>query len=118
MAKEKILSVLEALLQATMRGEIEWENTATEDLFRAWVGDQNVKIKEWHRPGEDESDPGEIYFTAWVVNSLDEVVDKIELWPSQTGYPLIESLFDLARRNARKADQVLDNILSVLKSKQ
>ncbi len=116
MTQRKIIAVLGALLDATEKGAVEWEDTPCENVFRAWVGDENIKIKEMREPGLDDSHPGDVYFVAWVVNAMDEIVDKIELWPGQEGYVPAESLFSLARRHVRKADQVMDRILTTLKS--
>jgi hypothetical protein len=118
MTQSKTMALLDALLQATSHGEVRWEDTASEDVFRTWIGDGGVKIGEALHADEDESVFGRKTYTAWVLNPKDEVVDQIELGPTAAGYSVLEGLFTLARRNARNADDVVDNMLSALKSRK
>lgn len=116
MTAEKTLTLFKALRRATEDGRVTWEGTAAENVFRAWVGEGMVKIGEYHAPPADDGEPGQTYYRAWVLNGRDEVVDAVEEWPSSTGFAALEPLFTLARRHARGADQVVDNMLRQLEA--
>jgi hypothetical protein len=111
--QEKMMSLIGELLQATEKGGVQWEGTPSENVFRAWIGDGCVKLKESRGLGDNGT---EDCVSLWVLNADDETVDRLELSPAQDGYAQLQQLFALARRKSRKADQVLDQMLKVLRS--
>jgi hypothetical protein len=117
MTAGKILALLRALQKATDQGKVTWEGTAADHVFRVWVGDRMVKIGEFVNSAEGEGNTGRPCYRAWVLNSLDEVVDAMEC-SGGAEFVVLEQLFQSARRRARNSDQVLDEMLKALQTGQ
>src|SRR6516165_7759950 len=113
MADSKIIAVLEALLDATKKGEVVWEVGSAENVFRARFAGGGVGIEcriVQELDGRVFQQPVNV-FSVWFVNAAHRVIDAHEFEPGQPGHMLLEALFPLARKSGLKVDQVLDNIL-------
>jgi hypothetical protein len=114
MSLEKPRKLMEVLHRRTARGEIEWQEGFT-DVFQVSFKDNSVIISS--RVDEREE---AVTYTIALVNSegavadsfTDEDLDKDEF--GHTGgswFTKIAELYAMARRRARGADKLLDDIL-------
>ena len=111
MANEKYAQLIKKLVQATSAGTIQWEPTATEEVYQAAFPSYGVRIwRDRQNEGED--------IVLSIINSdgysIDEVRDSSfagrELGPQQP-YRVMLDLFQAARRRALGAEQAIDSIL-------
>lgn len=120
MANKKIVALLEALYRATEKGRVAWEIAASENVFRAQIDDEGVRI-ECRAPAPRKDNlvcqgmPSG--YSVWVVNAQNRVVEAFDFEPGEPGHALLERLFPLARKAAMKGDQVLDKLLAALESR-
>jgi hypothetical protein len=109
---EKPKKLIEVLHRRTARDEIEWQESFT-DVFQVSFKDNSVIISSHEREGT-------VTYTTALVNSegtvadsfTDEDLDKDEF--GHTGgswFTKIAELHAMARRRARGADKLLDDIL-------
>lgn len=110
MKPDKLENLVRALIRQTEQGKVHWEATPSENIFRAWIGDGGVKIAQLCEPAPPDEGPGTTNYGFWVLNDNAEVVDEIE----QNGGLFLETLYRNARRNAKRADQVVENLLEAL----
>ena len=90
------------VLEKTMAGKLNWEETAYEKAFIASVGG-NTTLKIRQGRNWEDSD---------TLSLLDEQ-GKV-LWEVDTPQPMIGKLFELARRIALKVDEKVEAILETL----
>lgn len=109
----KLVQLLDALLKATQEGRVHWEVTASKEAFRASLGDGMVRIgiidhplrrfnlpKEAARPEE---------FEAVLLDVSGREVDSVRQVPERPD--LLSELYNLARRDALKVDDLIDHLL-------
>ncbi|MCI0376678.1 MAG: hypothetical protein L0Y72_11555 [Gemmataceae bacterium] len=120
--QDKFVTLLQTLFQATQKEKVQWEDTVELDIYRTWVGDGAVRIGRFEapalRPSDDEYAAPSFFYRAWLLNANGEVVDEIECWQGAESYTLLKDLFNLVRRRAKNVDQLLDNMLNNLRSKE
>ena len=90
------------VLEKTMAGKLNWEETADQTAFIASVGgNTTLKIEQGH----NWDDPDTL--------SLIDEKGKV-LWEVDDPQPMIEKLYKLARRIALKVDEKVEAILESL----
>ena len=94
----KIEEILERLHELSSEDKIAWSATADPSTFSAVLGNSSAIISR-----------GESNFHFKLLNSLGDDLD--ELYSGDWGNPLIEYLYELARRRALKVDAELDDVL-------
>ncbi len=105
MNNTKILTLIHKLHDKTESGLMDWETTASSNKYLTNLSEYSVFISE---EGDD--------YVLSIVDSWDDLIERIsdpELKAEErNAYELMQSLFYLARRNARGADKAIDDILS------
>lgn len=114
MSLQKQMKLMDLLYERTERGLLEWQETLPE-IFQVSFTDKSVQL----RMDVDELHEAVTYI-ALLVNDEGQTVDRItdeDLDREQSGttgaywYSRLASLFAMARRRARGADKMLDEIL-------
>ena len=111
MSYQKIILVIQKLIDKTSAGEIGWEETELENVYQAVFPEYSVRI--WPR-GED--------FVLGIFNAqgalIEEVSDVALKDELSDSYRIMKDLYLSARRAAMGVDQALDEILSSLEEKK
>lgn len=116
MSLEKPRKLMEAIMRRTERGELDWQE-AFNDIYQISFKDNSVQLREG--PSELPNSDGRAY-TVSLLNSEGEVADRFtdeDLDRDEFGsagrdwYQKLATLYSQARRRARGADKVLDEIL-------
>jgi hypothetical protein len=114
MSLEKPKKLMEVLLRRTARGEIEWQEGLT-DVFQVSFKDNSVLIAS-HANEREET----VTYAVSLLNSEGTVADRFtdeDLDKDEVGHAggfwfvKLAELYAMARRRARGADKVLDDIL-------
>ena len=117
MADEKLIRLLGDLKQATSQGRLHWTEAEGENSFRITLGSAVVEIEE-EVHGDDH-----VYITYNVVVRDEQGKTlQLEFFDNKRlnadHYGLVRELYDLARRDALKIDQVLDSMISLIQKIQ
>lgn len=113
-ANRKFEDFLERLLDATYRGDVEWEDSADEAAFFVTLRHGSVHIER--RYDFDEDDRQFPVFKAYLYNTKGRLAEDIGPREMRDD-ALLSRLFDEARRRARKADSLLDQVTADLQTK-
>ena len=114
MVNEQFRQLLRKLSDATARGKIAWEETADENMFRTALGQGMVRIGKSHFQVEDETSVPA--YTAVLLDSDGSVADELEVASGQD-FVVMEALFNMARQQARNAEDLLKSMLNELETK-
>jgi hypothetical protein len=108
---EKLLKLVQKLLEKTNAGETRWEETVRPDTFQASFPNHVVWISTHQNSGADD----------YVISILNEVGVAIEsaddnalskAFPQSKVFETMRELYGLARRGALGVDAALDSLLS------
>lgn len=110
-ANPKYLALLESLIDATNRGRIRWEETASEDEFRTLINPEIVRIGRHLNREEFEN-----YFLLTLVNSGGKIIEQ-QAFSNGPDFEAAETLFEMARRDALRVDDFIDRMISAVKSR-
>lgn len=110
MANERFMQLINELHQATLDGRVRWEETAKEGVFRVGLGDGLVRI---HSGSDDEDN---FCVVVYLLNNQGRVVDELRVWENGEHYNLLLDLYQKARSSALNIDEVVDSMLSDLKT--
>lgn len=110
MANERFMQLINELHQATLDGRVRWEETAKEGVFRVGLGDGLVRIQS----GRDDEQT--LCVEVYLLNDQGRVVDELRAWENGDHYNLLLDLYQKARSSALKIDEVVDSMLSDLKT--
>ena len=110
MANERFMQLINELHQATLDGRVRWEETAKEGVFRVGLGDGLVRIQS----GSDDED--NFCVVVYLLNNQGRVVDELRVWENGEHYNLLLDLYQKARSSALNIDEVVDSMLSDLKT--
>lgn len=120
MADSKEFTLAQALLNKTRDGDVDWNQTATPDVFLATLGDIGVRIgigKSQYGSGSDKVTIELVKPDGATIDSFsDEDFDEDytrNMEPSI--YRQMYDLYNLARRRANGADQAIDYLLDKLR---
>jgi hypothetical protein len=114
MSLEKPRKLMEVLVRRTRAGEIDWQESFP-DLFQVSFKDNSVQLRS---VPDDERET--VVYTVSLLNSEGEVADRFtdeDLDNDQFGttgqrwFKDLGDLYNMARRHARGADKVLNEIL-------
>jgi hypothetical protein len=108
MHSKKFLQLLTDLRDATAQSRIEWEDTADEDMFRTNLGPGMVRVSK-----SILSDDERPYYTVWLLDPEGRVVDEYEALGGED-FSTIAELYELARRSARNASELVEAMLATL----
>jgi hypothetical protein len=117
MSLEKPRKLMEVLLRRTKKGEIDWQEGAGSDTYQVSFKDNSLQLSVG--PTKLQGAEG-VAYTVSVLNSEGEVADRFtdeDLDKDEFGrignqwFDRLQELHGLARRWARGADKVLDEIL-------
>lgn len=117
MATQNQAILVQTLFNQTLRGTLAWERTLLEDVYQATFSNGAVRVS---------SDV--ISYSVSLLNKEGKIVDTIDdtelsqariplILKGYTWYTMMKELYEMARRNALGADQVLTGILGELKSR-
>lgn len=111
MSYQKIVLLIQKLIEKTSAAEIRWEDTEEENVYQVVLPEYSVRI--WPR-GED--------FMLGIFNAqgalIEEVSDVYLTDELSEAYSKMKDLYDSARRIAMGVEQALDSILSSLEEKK
>lgn len=117
MPDPKYLTLVRRLAERTIGGNVEWEETAEEDVFQTSFTDHSIQIWRTRNPEYDEYD----YHIGVYKPSGTRVVtisDTDFTGPeSTTAFQSLSATYEQARRSALGADEAIDAILSALSSR-
>jgi hypothetical protein len=111
--EEKLLKLVQRLLDKTKAGETKWEETVWPDSFQTSFPNNVVRISK--------NENGAV--TDYVISVLNEVGTAIEsaddaelskAFPRAEVYRIMSELYGIARRRALGVDAALDSLLSEL----
>lgn len=108
MAEPRLAELEKLLLEKTKAGEVQWEKTVTKTVFQAAFAKYTILLS-----GSGDSP---------YLSLLDEDGDIIETLSPLSAVNLgalneLKELYEMARRRALGADQALDEVLSILRSR-
>jgi hypothetical protein len=113
MAYEKIIKLVQTLIQKTNENEIDWETTETSDVFQVGFPKYSIRISS-----EDMDSFGNPHAGISIYNNegtlIEHAFDSDFFPPLQADS--LRKLHDAARRKAMGVDSALDNILNSLNS--
>jgi hypothetical protein len=109
---ETFLALLDTLLQRTRNGKLTWSDTADENVFRLVMENGMIRVERDPSVSEDLDEAPD---TLLVLNRENKVVDRFVPKNRETSEKL-SRLWEMARRSARNADQVLANLLQEIKA--
>ena len=109
MSDNRLVAIAEKLLDQSRRGEISWVETADESSFSVAFPTYSVSIQR----------PDSSTYAVGVYNKNGTEIDSITARRRDVKlYKTLQVLFIIARRVALKTDQVLDDLLDRLSSKE
>jgi len=111
---EKFLALLDRLLQRTRSGKLKWRDTADENAFRLVLSNGLIRVE---RNPSFSADTEEGPDTLLVLNRENKVVDRF-VPGNQEATEKLARLWEMARRSARNADQVLDDLLGEIEASE
>ena len=108
--QEKLSQIAESLCARTQAGSVTWNETADPDKFVTSLEDYSIAI-------EAES---EYKISLQLVNSKGRPIAAMEAFraqtpPKSTTWKTFSDLYEMARRQALKIDQALDDVLNRVK---
>ena len=109
-ANAKFLELLDNLKAATLQGKLGWEETISEDVFRVVSDYATVEV------GKDFKDFSEPYYFARIMDRKGRDVEYMTI-PAGLKDNVLEELYGLAQRSARRADDLLDRMIAELSKK-
>jgi len=114
--EDKMIALAAKLLERTAAGKLHWEDTGFEDMFMASMEDASFRLA---KEGPEDYSLTVLSPRGRVIAELHRVPPDYENQPvperlGGTGYPPLRSLYDLARRDALKVDETIDNLLQKL----
>ena len=96
-----ISDLVQFVLQKTKDGKLQWE-VLGDDFYQAPIGDNVVTIDSQRRT-----------YSFTVRNSLGQIVDRLDAVFGEGD--ILESLFNMARRQALKTDEILEDMMTNLR---
>jgi hypothetical protein len=108
--KSKLIEIASLLIQRTEVGTITWNETTDDNKFQTSFEDYSIIVS---------ASPGMIgyNFSLFMLNKTGrEIASVATPLPDQASNKLLSVLFGMARRQALKIDQALDEVLNRLKS--
>jgi len=113
--EQKLVALLQRLLEQTAEGEISWEETAARDFYQVAFPSYTVQI------GEREEESGTLDFVLRIFNKDNQLMEEAGAGDLRSeldnAYNQMRQLYTAARRKAMEVDEALDNILSSLGEK-
>ena len=110
MAHDKLLNIANKLLERSRLGEVNWRTSEAENTYLVTYSRSSFLI--W----SDEVAPR--YFRISAMGEDGVVVDSMELQDEDDiGYEPVSTLYDLASRQAKGTDEVLDNLLQEIEGR-
>ena len=109
---QKLVKLLQGLIEATARGRMAWEETYDESGFRTVTEHGMIRLGL-----EYDDDREESILIITLMDRKAKVGDEFRLHQNQAGgpdstYMFAYNLFKLARRSARAADDLLDRVIA------
>jgi hypothetical protein len=111
----KFVQLIKSLKTATEQGRIEWSETVDEHTFRALLPNAIVRIaKVFNEKMQlEDQDLNEPAYIASLVDDGGEVLESVTSGQERgQHYVLLSELFELARRRARRIDDLLDRLIT------
>lgn len=116
MEDSKIIELLEELRDATQKGEVRWQETASRDAFRIGLADNLVRVEKEYKRG----------YASVIVRFLN--AKGTEVWHQYSDndrsddtfhseYPLFSNLHSVAKASALKLDIVVGDMREALKQR-
>jgi hypothetical protein len=106
MERSEVFELLGAILEATRRGEIKWDETADEDTFRSMFRKGMVKV--WRT---EEGHPA-----AGIFNQNNTLLTEVAPESAEDS-TCLEAVYEAARNSALKPGEVIKGILDEIKGK-
>jgi hypothetical protein len=111
MIDDRIVRLVQLLLEKTSAGEIRWEETPTSNTFQCSLSNYSVLISQTSfrdAPGATQS--------LAVANEEGRIIEEVESGALGSNDWLLRDLFALARRKALGVDKALDEMLHLLET--
>jgi hypothetical protein len=113
MANSNIIDLLTTLLQATQEGRLHWTATDQEESFKIDLGAAFLEIERTLHGSDGD------YLTYDVAIKNDKgktlEVEFFNQFLNKEHFAMVESLYDLARKDALKIDKLIDSMIDKVK---
>ncbi len=104
MADDKILRLVNGLIEKTKADELVWETTSNENTFQVAFSEHTITIEEYVDTDND------LVLMLAIFDSEGRKIDSANQWSVAN----VKELYDLARRWALGVDEALDSLLEEL----
>jgi hypothetical protein len=115
-AYDKLRTLAQRLSEKTRDNELDWEPTASSDVYQTTLGSYVVKISHVERHPEE----GDLIVIE-ILNGEGTVIEKFDdedmatmLGSQKQAWNFMEELYNTARRRALGTEQAIDSILEAL----
>lgn len=114
-ANPKFITLLRNLLEATERGNLDWEDTPADNTYRVFLDRAFVHISR-----NLHDIPDQVWYVASLVSTDGkEVAELISTFNDNNDeLKLLANLYDAARRRAINVDGFLDGLIETVKQKR
>ena len=116
MSYPKLGILVDRLHRQTLKGEVEWEETAKVGVYQAPFGDHTVQIHSFL-----SQEDGEDYVFITILNSSGLQIESFHdgevrsFMPNDnSAYDAMKEILDTAKRHVLGTDKALDSIISIL----
>lgn len=116
---EKLIKILN---EKTKKGELNWEVTASPNLYQTSFSNSSVQIFTKCIEPEDSYEQELTDYIVQILNEDGNLIDEIKSSQYRTAdfmmNMMIQELYEEARRSAMKADETIDNILKEIEAEE
>ena len=123
MSDERMMAIATKLLERTRKGDVGWSDTADEDAFTVAYPTYSVSLRKISPTypvslGTIPPVMAPNYYVLSVRNAYGSEIESLPIRLSEDGFETLRDLFQLAKRIALKADEVLDDLLGRLSKEE
>lgn len=117
MANTKFIELLNDLLKATKEGRLHWSDTESDTRFKIDLQAAVVEVEE----GEYDGESGDDYsYIVTIKNKAGKIVE-VEIFDqhmNKSYQSLAGQLYELARKDSLKVEQLIDTMIDVIREKK
>lgn len=109
MIPEEYMPMVKALSDQTKSSKLEWETTSDKEKFILNIAQKSITIWRFLCYPEDQ-----MIVKIEILDFLGETIDSFQSMDNEEDFPIMDKLFGLAKRNALKIQETIDEIMREL----